>query len=98
MRLLTAGDFDITAVAGVDQKNGLLYFVASPDDATRRYLYRTRLDGQGTPVRVTPAAARGMHEYDVSPDGQRFLVNTADEAAASAPLTLVVNWLSLLTK
>jgi len=34
--------------------------------------------------------------YDVSPDGQRFLVNTADEPAASTPLTLVVNWPALL--
>jgi eukaryotic-like serine/threonine-protein kinase len=36
--------------------------------------------------------------YDVSPDGQRFLVNTADGLAASAPLMLVVNWPALLKK
>jgi Tol biopolymer transport system component len=36
--------------------------------------------------------------YDVSPDGQRFLVNTADEPATSAPLTLVVNWPALMKK
>jgi Tol biopolymer transport system component len=34
--------------------------------------------------------------YDVSPDGQRFLVNTLAEEAASAPITLVVNWRALL--
>lgn len=30
--------------------------------------------------------------YDVSADGQRFLVNTLVEEAVSAPITLVVNW------
>jgi hypothetical protein len=35
---------------------------------------------------------------DVSPDGQRFLVNTRVEEAASAPITLVVNWPALLKK
>jgi hypothetical protein len=34
--------------------------------------------------------------YDVTPDGQRFLVNTLVDEAASAPITLVVNWPALL--
>jgi dipeptidyl-peptidase-4 len=58
MRLLTPGDFDvldIVGVVGVDSSNGLLYFTASPDDATRSYLYRARLDGKGAMERVTPA-------------------------------------------
>jgi Tol biopolymer transport system component len=36
--------------------------------------------------------------YDISPDGQRFLVNTLAEEAASVPITLVVNWPALLKK
>jgi hypothetical protein len=36
--------------------------------------------------------------YAVSPDGQRFLVNTAPEQAASAPLTAVLNWSAGLKK
>ena len=37
--------------------------------------------------------------YDVSADGKRFLVNTAEEQpATSLPLTLVVNWTDLLKK
>jgi len=74
-RLLTAGDFDLAEVVGVDEKAGLLYFIASPGDATRRYLYRARLDGKGAPERVTPAAAAGTHSYRISPDG-RFAVHT----------------------
>jgi dipeptidyl-peptidase-4 len=75
MRLLTPGEFDILSVEGVDEKNGFLYFIASPDDATRRYLYRARLDGKGTPVRVTPLNAPGTHAYDISPDGH-FALHT----------------------
>jgi dipeptidyl-peptidase-4 len=70
MRLLTPGDYDIFSVDGVDEKGGWLYFSASPDDATRQYLYRARLDGRGAPERVTPAASPGKHGYDISPDGK----------------------------
>jgi len=35
--------------------------------------------------------------YDVTADGQRFLVATPDEQN-SAPLTLVQNWTALLKK
>jgi eukaryotic-like serine/threonine-protein kinase len=38
------------------------------------------------------------HFYDVSPDGQRFLVNSIPEQAASAPITVVVNWTAGLQK
>ena len=30
--------------------------------------------------------------YDVATDGKRFLVNTAGDASAGAPITVVVNW------
>jgi len=30
-------------------------------------------------------------QYAVSPDGQRFLVNTAKDEGATAPITLVLN-------
>jgi len=35
--------------------------------------------------------------YDVAPDGQHFLVNTAEERTTSAPITLIVNWPAALT-
>ncbi|HEY4228953.1 MAG TPA: S9 family peptidase [Thermoanaerobaculia bacterium] len=69
LRLLTPGQFDIAAVAGVDEKGGWLYFTASPDDAARLYLYRAPFRGAGSPERVTPADKPGKHAYDVSPDG-----------------------------
>jgi dipeptidyl-peptidase 4 len=75
LRILTPGAFDIVTVEGVDAKTGTLYFIASPGDATRRYLYRARLDGKGAPERVTPPNIPGMHSYKISPDG-RFAIHT----------------------
>jgi WD40-like Beta Propeller Repeat len=45
-----------------------------------------------------PAGTR--YAYDVSPDGQRFLVNrqAEDEAATPSPITVVVNWAAALKK
>jgi hypothetical protein len=36
--------------------------------------------------------------YDVSADGQHFLVNTLMREITSEPITLVVNWPALLNK
>lgn len=36
--------------------------------------------------------------YDVSPDGQRFLVNAADREPAPALVTVVVSWTASLEK
>jgi len=67
-RCLTAGDFDLTAIVGLDEARGSLYFQASPDDATRRYLYRAPLGG-GPVARVTPEGQAGTHTYDLAPGG-----------------------------
>jgi len=67
-RLITTGAFDLMSTAGVDEAGGWLYYIASPANATQRYLYRSRLDGTGTAERVTPANASGTHTYNMSPD------------------------------
>lgn len=69
VRLLTPGDFDVISLVGVDEKEGCAYFIASPDDATQRYLYRAPLDGSGKSERVSPASQPGTHAYRFSPDG-----------------------------
>ena len=68
VRLLTPGAFDVLDVVAVDDKGGWLYYIASPDNVTQRYLWRTRLDGKGKALQVTPAAQAGSHAYSISPD------------------------------
>ena len=68
--LITRFDADVTDVVGLDEENGWLYFLASPGNATQRYLYRSKLDGSGTPERVSPADQPGTHTYNVAPGGR----------------------------
>ena len=70
VRLITHGNFDVTDLGRADEKGGWLYFTASPENATQRYLYRTRLDGSGNAERVSPSALPGTHHYDISPDSR----------------------------
>jgi dipeptidyl-peptidase-4 len=73
--LLTRFDADVPEVLGTDEAAGWLYFIASPSNATQRYLFRSKLDGSGTPERVTPADQPGTHDYDLAPGG-RFAFHT----------------------
>ena len=50
------------------------------------------------PIRPANAANLPFTVYDVSEDGQRFLINSIDESAGVAPLTLIVNWPTMLRK
>jgi dipeptidyl-peptidase 4 len=64
---VTDGDFDVIAIEAQDNAGGWLYYAASPDNFTQRYLHRTRLTG-GPAERLTPEGQPGWHTYDVSPD------------------------------
>jgi dipeptidyl-peptidase-4 len=64
---ITKGKFDALSVEAVNEKGGWLYFLASPDNPTQRYLYRVPLSG-GAAERMTPADQPGTHAYVVSPD------------------------------
>lgn len=66
-RLITKGDYDVIDPLRVDEKGGYVYFTASPDNATERYLYRTHLDGNEPAERLTPAIQDGSHSYQISP-------------------------------
>ncbi len=64
---ITKGNFDVIHIEAVDEKNGWLYYLASPDNPTQRYLYRVSLNG-GNPELVSPKDMKGTHAYSLSPD------------------------------
>lgn len=71
---LTPGDYDVISVEKIDDAGGWVYFMASPDDATQRYLYRVGLDGghfdrlkASRPQRLSPINQPGTHSYQISP-------------------------------
>ena len=69
-RLITKGAFDIVSIQCIDEDGGYVYYIASPESYTERYLYRSRLDGKGNTERVTPAGMPGHHQYNISPNGK----------------------------
>ena len=67
--LVTHGDFDVVSLDRVTPDEQFIYFTASPDNATQRYLYRVRLDGSAPAVRITPSQP-GTHSYTIAPNGE----------------------------
>lgn len=67
-QLLTKGNFDADFTA-YDATGGNIYFIASPYDATQKYLYRINLNNTDT-VRVTPSIFEGTNYYRLSPDAK----------------------------
>lgn len=66
--LLTPGKYDLIRICKVDEKAGLIYALASPENAGQQYLYRIPLKG-GAAVRITPANETGTHNYTIDPYG-----------------------------
>src|SRR5690606_5345281 len=66
---ITDGDYDIMGIDCIDEKGSYVYFSASPDNATQKYLYRVRLAG-GKAERLTPTDRAGTHTYTISPNGK----------------------------
>ena len=68
-RQVTKGDFDVIELLSINQNDGVIYFIASPDAASERYLYRVNLDGSNL-ERVTPDGIPATHRYKISSDAQ----------------------------
>ncbi|HRK73198.1 MAG TPA: prolyl oligopeptidase family serine peptidase, partial [Rhodothermales bacterium] len=84
---ITKGDFDVARVLQIDPASGWVYYIASPENPTQRYLYRIRLDGTGN-ERLTPKPQTGVHQYNISPNGQ-FALHTWS-AFGTPPTTEII--------
>jgi Tol biopolymer transport system component len=89
------------------RRDGKELFYLEPDSRFMSVPVGTRGDNfeAGAPVQLFRVASpvaftrrTWYASYDVSPDGQRFLVNAVVDDAASAPITIVLNWQSALKK
>ena len=49
-------------------------------------------------IRVRTQARLDAYQYDVQPDGQRFLINLFMDEPSSAPITMVINWPEVVKK
>ena len=64
--LVTNGEYDVIKPLAYDEKNDDVYFIASPENPTERYLYKTSIKGDGDLIRVTPKILEGSHNYQIS--------------------------------
>jgi len=86
------------------RRDGTELFYVAPNDRLTAVTVNGRNAefeaGAAKPLFVSrPRAQQGLnaqYNYDVSSDGQRFLVNTLVDQAAPAPITLVFNWTAAL--
>lgn len=70
IRPITKGDFDVINIDCIDAKGGYVYYIASPDNFTQRYLYRSRINGKGEAERITPISNSGQNSYQISDDAK----------------------------
>lgn len=68
--LITRGDFDVIELNYADPKTTYLYFMASPDNATQSFLYRTKASGSGKLELLSPKSQMGTHSYSISTSGK----------------------------
>ena len=72
---LTSGDWEVTALAGVDEDSSTVYFTAAEKSPLERHLYRVGLDGKGF-ARVTQEP--GTHDIHMSANGRAFVDTFSD--------------------
>jgi len=91
--LLTKGNYDMINFGGIDEKNGFVYFTASPNNALQNYLYKVKLDGSSiTPILVSPEEQKGTHSYKISPNGL-----FANHSFSNLNTPFSVEWINLQT-
>ncbi|GAB2835370.1 S9 family peptidase [Ferruginibacter profundus] len=79
--LITKGNYDIESIKCIDEANNLIYFTASPTNATQLYLYKIRIENKAGLLDkfkkqkedaelVSAENLVGTHSYNISPNGK----------------------------
>lgn len=85
---VTKGEFDYINPVGMDIQKNIVYFIASPDNYTQRYLYSADLFGNGAVKRLSPMNQRGQHRYNMSPTG-KWAIHSFSNAATPPVIDMV---------
>ncbi|MFS4473137.1 S9 family peptidase [Chryseobacterium sp. T20] len=87
--LITKDAYDVIKPEFFDVKNNQIYFLASPNNATQKYLYKVSMKG-GKAQKVTPESYTGSNTYTISPNGKiaMFTNNSINAFSANAVISL----------
>lgn len=75
--LITPFEYDVASMYSTTNKS--VYYIASPNNSTQRYLYSTDLNGKGKDVRITSKEFSGVNSYDIAPNG-KYAIHTHESA------------------
>jgi len=87
-KLVTTGNYDVINIDQIDDASGYVYFTASPENPTQRYLYRTKLTGNDKLERLSPISQPGTHSYQLAP-GARYGIHTFSDVDTPPTIDLV---------
>ena len=76
---ITSGEWEVSAVAGVDERAGRVCFTATEASPLERQLYCAALDGGQELHRLTGQS--GLHAVSMSPDAKRYVDSFSSRAA-----------------
>ncbi|WP_213279529.1 S9 family peptidase [Chryseobacterium indologenes] len=87
--LITKDAFDVIKPEFFDVQNKQIYFSASPNNATQKYLYKVSMKG-GKAQKVTPEAYTGSNTYTISPNGKiaMFTNNSVNAISMGSVISL----------
>jgi dipeptidyl-peptidase-4 len=88
VQLITEGEFDVERISHIDPKSGYVYYIASPDDFTQRYLYRSSLTKLGKAERISPLENSGQNSYQISGDS-KYAIHTFQNTTTPPVISLV---------
>jgi dipeptidyl-peptidase-4 len=81
--LVTPYEYDVASMRVATKSE--IYYMASPENSTQRYLYQTDLKGKGREKRLTPEVNSGVNNYTIAPNG-RYALHT--HQSTGKPLTV----------
>ncbi|MEL7118021.1 MAG: DPP IV N-terminal domain-containing protein [Bacteroidota bacterium] len=84
--LMTPGSYDVASYAAVT--SDYIYFHASPENSTQRYLYKVNAKGGGKAERVSPKSLSGINTYNCAPNG-KYAVHSQVTAMSARTINLV---------
>lgn len=85
IKQLTSGKWDVLEIKGVDEKNGLVYFISDEESPINKALYSVKLDGT---KKIKISEKNGTNDVEFS-EGFKYFINTYSDA--NTPLIITIN-------